>query len=62
MLFALHCPLAVLYIERRSPLARVIQATLDMDIHHAVFSMILAVHCRLAALDNEARHRRAGHI
>ena len=53
MLLTAYCRLAALEIERRSPLTRVMGATLVNDVNHAVLCMFLAVRPRLAALGVE---------
>ena len=62
MLIAVCFGLAALNIESRSPLAEVMyaRATLTTDVHHAVFSMPLAVRRRLPAFEIEGRLLGAG--
>ena len=51
MPLAVHGRLALFDITARLHSAKGMQATLAEEINHAVFSMSLAVHRRLAALD-----------
>ena len=51
MLFAEHCRLAALGVEGWLLRAGVMAATPGFNVHHAVHSMLLAVYCRIAALD-----------
>ena len=52
--------LAALAFEARILRAGGMRATLSIYIHHAVFSMLLAVRLHFAALIIEGRRRRAG--
>ena len=54
MLLAIHCSLDALHVEARFRQAGVSGATPDVNIHHSLLSMLLAVRGRRASLDVEA--------
>ena len=60
MLLAVRRCLAALDIEGRERLARITRAKPAADVHHAVVSVLPAVHRRLAALGFEEPNRLAG--
>ena len=55
MLLAKRRFLSALKVDLRLSRTGVMHAAIAADVPHALLSMLLAVHCRLAALDIEAR-------